>query len=134
MAIFILLLLAGLAMFTLSAARIHAHFFADTYAKEQAGLFADSVLEAALMKIEANRTDLSFTSPDGRFTAAVAVERCYVVSGYNDENANCKKGVNVTVIDTPASHGYMLLRLEVNGTADSFLTPIRITKRTLQRP
>ncbi len=129
-----LLLLAGLAMFTLSAARIHAHFFADTYAKEQAGLFADAVLEAALMKIEANRTDLSFSSPDGRFAGAVTVERCYVTQSYNDENANCKKGVNVTLIDTPASNGYMLLRIEVNSTAGSFLTPIRITKRTLQRP
>ncbi len=134
MAIFMLLLLAGLAMLTLSYARIHAHFFADTYTKEQAELFADSVTEAALMRIEANESKLDFLSPKGRFRAHVQVERCYVLPSYKDENANCKRGINVTFIDTPASNGYMMLRIEVNSTKDAFLSPIRIYRRTLQRP
>lgn len=133
-AIFMLLLLGGLAVLTLSYARLHAQFFADSYNKEQAQIFMQSALEAALMRIEANRSDLHFLSHDGRFEADVEVERCYIYEKSEHNNSNCTPS-NTTAIQTPQSNGYMLLRITVQSRPDpKILTPIRITQRSLQRP
>ncbi len=129
-----LLLLSGLAVLTLSYARLHAKFFADSYNKEQAQIFMQSALEATLMRIEANKSDLHFLSEDGRFEATAVVERCYIYQGSEHNNSNCTPA-NTEVIQTPQSNGYMLLRLTVQSRPNPKIsTPIRITQRSLQRP
>ncbi len=134
MAIFMLLLLSGLATLTLSYARLHVRFFADSYNKEQASLFMQSALEATLMKIEANQSDLRFFSPDGKFEAVGVVERCYIYQKSEHNNTNCTPA-NTVVIQTPQSNGYMIIRLFVRSLPSAkILSPIRITQRSLQRP
>ena len=140
MAIFILLLLAGLGVLTMKYVKIKANHFADSFVKEQAELFADSVIEATLLKIEGvdRKKDgcptlFRFTSPDGRFEANVSLLSYYLYKGKdNDGGSYC---TNVVAIQTPESHGYVLLELNLTSRPGSKVAnPVRIYRRTLQRP
>ena len=138
MAIFMLLLLAGLAMITMKYVRIHARHFVDSYNKEQAQLFMQSVIESALMQIEGTRRNggciqnLDYIAPDNRFEANVTVEKYFIYKPSKNDIDSC--GV-VQEIETPQSNGYILMRVVVESRKGAkVLSPIRITKRTLQRP
>jgi len=135
MAIFVLLLLGGLSVLTLQYVRIHATLFADSYTKERAEIFWQNALEAALMRIEANKSDLNMTSDDGAFRSYVEVEKCYLYrNNKNHPNVNCPAD-KVEAISTEESNGYMLLKIVVESTPHAkVLTPVRITRRSLQRP
>ncbi len=140
MAIFILLLLAGLGVLTMKYVKIKAHHYADSFIKEQAELFADSVVEATLLKIEGVdrvtegcKTSFGFVSPDKRFEANVSVLRYYLYKGLdNDRKSYC---FNVVAVQTRESHGYVLLELNVTTRSGARVqNPVRIHRRTLQRP
>ncbi len=141
MAIFMLLLLSGLAVLTMKYVRIHATHYIDSYNKEQAELFADSVTEAAIMKIEGYKRDngclkkLHFDSPDGKFEANVTILAYYLYQGKDNEGNTIPSCDIVRAIQTRESHGYVLMELVVASKAGAKVaTPIRITRRTLQRP
>ncbi len=138
MAIFMLLLLAGLSVVTLKFVRIHAKQYVDSYNKEQAQLFMQSVVEATLMRIHGYRRNgdclrtISFLSPDQRFEANVTIEKYYVFDKSANNMQNCPIAQEIT---TPQSNGYVLMSVVVSSTDDAKIgRPIRMTKRTLQRP
>ncbi len=138
MAIFMLLLLAGLAMITMKYVRIHARHFVDSYNKEQAQLFMQSVIESALMQIEGTRRNggciqnLDYIAPDGKFEANVSIEKYFIYKPSKNDIASCPI---LQEIQTPQSNGYILMRVVVESRKGAkVLSPIRITKRTLQRP
>ena len=142
MAIFMLLLLSGLAVLTMQYTRIHATHFVDSYNKEQAELFMDSVIEATLLKIEGRDRQadgclrsLLFTSADNRFEANVTIEKYYMFQGKDNNGSEPPAGCPVQSIASPMSHGYVEFTVVVRSTDHAKVaTPIRITRKTLQRP
>ena len=152
MALFMILILGGAAVLTMKYVSISARHTADSYVREQAEIFARSVLEATILKMEGfDRSSgdclktLSFQSPDGKFDAAVAVTRYYLYKGVDNDGstlASCKdSGGNtlVTSIQTPESHGYAMIEIVVttnknNEKIGDFVNPVRITLRSLQHP
>ena len=140
MAIFIILILSGAAALTLKYVSIHAKHTADSYIKEQAEIFMQSVIEATILKIEGNNNDcetsLIFYSDDKRFIADVNITRYYLKDNNGSELSNCNR---VESIETEDSHGYTLIEavVETNNTnpkIKGFVSPIRIVERSLQRP
>ncbi len=138
MAIFMLLLLSGISILTLQAVRIHVKEYADSYNKEQAQLFLQSVIEAALLRIESFKRDkdciqrMNFIAPDKKFEANVTLQRYYIFDKDANNIQNCSI---VQEIATPQSNGYVLMNVVVSSTKNAkIVSPIRITKRTLQRP
>jgi len=147
MAIFILLILSGAAALTLKYVSIHAKHTADSYIKEQAEIFMQSVLEATILKIEgydrSSNSDceknLKFYSDDKRFIADVNITRYYLYKGKDNNGLGLSNCNRVKPIDTEESHGYTLIEVvvETNSTnpkIKGFVSPIRITTRSLQRP
>jgi len=147
MAIMMILLLSGAAIMTMKYVSISAEHITDSYVKEQAELFADSVLEAAILKVQGYDRNVSkdcltgfiTSSADGRFEANVTIEQYYLFNGVdNDGNTlnNCSIDNNIT---TRESHGYINLTVIVttNNThkkIKNFVSPVRIVRRSLQRP
>ena len=140
MAIFMILLLSGLGILTVKYVKISANHFADSFIKEQAELFLDSVVESSLLKIEGvdRKTqfcpkNFRFISPDGRFEANVTVIKYFLYKGKdNDGGSYC---TNVVAIETPESHGYVLMDINLSTRAGGRVkNPIFISTRTLQRP
>lgn len=138
LAIFMLLLLAGLAVVTLKLVRIHAKEYVDSYNKEQAQLFMQSVIEATLMRIQGYQRSgdcvrsIEFLSPDRRFEANVTIEKYYIFDKIANNMQNCSIAQEIT---TPQSNGYLLMNVIVSSTNSAKIgRPIRITLRTLQRP
>jgi len=149
MAIFIILLLAGASVLTLKYTSISAKHFADSYIKEQAEIFSQSVLETTILKIEGtDRTNECLTgftllSDAGKFTADVNISKYYLY-GDDYDNANgtgCDKtnNGNIKRIQTEESNGYVLINIVVqtnksNKKIGNYISPIRIVTRSLQRP
>ena len=138
MAIFMLLLLSGAAILTLKAVRIHVREYADSYNKEQAQLFLQSVIEASLMRIEGFYRNgkclrqINFISPGKKFEANVTITKYYV---FDKDANNIEHCPIVQEITTPQSNGYVQMFVVVHSTKSAkILSPIRLTKRTLQRP
>lgn len=131
-----ILLLSGMMIVVLRYASVGAKHTADSYVREQAELLVQSAIEQTLLKIsEQNRTAdgcLRFPNisepPQERgkkYTVFVEIKRYYM---YGE---GCANELNVT-IESPESHGYVLLHVEVNASIDG--TPkVRILRKTLQR-
>ena len=145
MAIFMILILAGASVLILKYTSISAKHFADSYIKEQAEIFAQSVLETTLLKIEGtNRskeclTTLSLISADEKFNADVNVTDYYLYGDdYDDANGTNCDSVKQE-IQTEESNGYVLIEIVVetnsaNSKIGNYISPIRIVTRSLQRP
>ena len=145
MAIFIILILAGASVLTLKYTSISAKHFADSYIKEQAEIFSQSVLETTILKIEGTDrtnkclTDFNLTSADGKFTAEVNISKYYL---YGNDYANATGTDCDSVkkeIQTDESNGYVLINIVVqtnktNKKIGDFISPVRIVTRSLQRP
>ena len=147
MAIFMILVLSGAAVLTMQYVSIGAKHVADSYIKEQAEIFARSVLEATVLKIEgydrSTNSDclqtLSFSSPDGRLNAQVSITRYYLYQGKDNDGsarANCSI---VTPINSIESHGYTMIEIVVttnknNNKIGNFIAPVRVVLRSLQHP
>ncbi len=136
-ALMIILLVSGIATVTMKYASINAQHYADSYTREQAELFMQSVTEATLLRISAyNRSsggcmsDLNITSSDGKFQAAIIIERYYLSDGSTCNN------VAFTPIQSEESHGMISMNIvvESNASNSKILHSIRLTRRSLQRP
>jgi len=139
-AVFMILLVSGLGILTVKYVKISARHFADSYVREQAELFLDSVIESTLLKIEGIRRQpgrcpekFTFISPKGRFEANVTIVKYFMYQGLDNEGKpTCD---NVEAIYTPESHGYLLLDINLSTISGSqVVNPLFIHKRTLQRP
>lgn len=136
-ALMIILVMGGIVTVTMKYASINVQHYADSYTREQAELFLQSTTEAALLRIEAyNRgsnqcmSDVNITSSDGRFNAAVTVERYYLADGSVCSNTPYE------TIQTEESHGMVSIKVvvESNTSNPKVLHPIRLERRSLQRP
>ncbi len=145
MALFIILILAGASVLTLKYTSISAKHFADSYIKEQAEIFSQSVLETTLLKIEGtDRSDkclttLTLTSADGKFDADVNVTKYYLYGDDYDNATGTDCDSVKQEIQTEESNGYVLIEIVVqtnssNSKIGSYVSPVRIVTRSLQRP
>jgi len=96
-----------------------------------------SATEAALLEISGHdRTaqgclrDLNITSADGRFIAQITIQRYYLADG-----TTCT-GTLSTPIQSEESNGFitMYVIVETNTSNPKILHPIRLVRRSLQRP
>ncbi|MDD5385803.1 MAG: hypothetical protein PHQ22_01240 [Sulfuricurvum sp.] len=133
----IILFIGGIVSVTMRYASLGAKHYADSYTREQAELFLQSAAEATLLRISAyNRSsggcmsDLNITSSDGRFNAVVTIERYYLADGTACNN------VAYTPIQSEESHGMVSMKVVVtsDNTNTKILHPIRLERRSLQRP
>lgn len=136
-ALMIILVISGIVTVTMKYASINAQHYADSYTREQAELFMQSATEAALLQISGhNRTtqgclrDLNITSSDSRFIAQVTVEKYYLADG-----TICTGGLSVP-IQSEESHGIIIMNIivETNASNSKVLHPVRLERRSLQRP
>ena len=144
MALFIILILAGASVLTLKYSSISAKHFADSYIKEQAEIFAQSVLETIILKIEGTDrsqkclTDFNLTSADEKFTGHVNISKYYLYGDDYDDATACSSSVKQK-IKTEESNGYVLINIVVetnasNSKIGNYISPVRIVTRSLQRP
>ncbi len=136
-AIGMILLISGMMIVVLRYASIGAKHTADSYVREQAELLVQSAVEQTLLEIsKQNRsTDGCLRFPNitqppeergKKFTVFVEIQRYYM---YGE---TCADANLYTPIESPESHGYVLLHVEVNASIDG--TPkVRILRKTLQR-
>jgi len=139
-AIIILLLVATLMAVVAKVSFMSVKHTSDTYMQERARLFLRSVIENSLMAIEGyerNSTNkclknIYFTDESNMFDANVTVLRYYC---YDLKKCPCG-GDLVKKIDTPQSHGYVLMkvRVESNLSNPRVDKKIVIIQTTLQRP
>lgn len=135
-ALTILIFVGGIVTVTLKYASINVNHYVDSYTREQAELFMQSATEAALLRISAfDRSggtcmkELNVTSPDQRFNALVSVERYYLADG-----SGCTNVPYTPITHTP-SHGMLSMRVVVTTASSAkVLHPIRLERRSLQRP
>jgi len=145
MAIAMILILSGAAIMTLKYVSISAKHISDSYIKEQAEIFAQSIMEATILKIEGHvrnassscLNNLVFHSADSKFDANVTISKYYLYNGVDNDGGNYCAGLNVN-INTRESHGYVMIETVVttnqNNAKIKGSTPVRIVKRSLQRP
>jgi hypothetical protein len=137
-AIMIILIISGLMVVVLQYSRIAAKHTSDTYVREQLELYLNSVVEMTLLEIsQRNRSvsgclsapsSLSTVTKKGvSYSANVSIKRYYL---YKDEN--CGPALS-HYIQTPETHGMVLMEIEALATVDGNTTA-RILRRTLQRP
>lgn len=133
----IILFIGGIVTVTMRYASLGAKHYADSYTREQAELFLQSATEAALMRISAyDRTDgsclgtLTVRSSDNKFNADITIERYYLADGTTCNN------VAYTPIQSEESNGMISMRVIVttDNTNTKILHPIRLERRSLQRP
>jgi len=145
MAIFMILLLAGASVLILKYTSISAKHFADSYIKEQAEIFSQSVLETTLLKIEGTDrsseclTTLTLKSEDSKFIADINITKYYLY-GKDYTNATGTNCSNVKKeIESEESNGYVLIDIIVQSNSSEakigkYISPVRIVTRSLQRP
>ena len=140
-AIMIILIISGLMVVVLQYSRIAAKHTSDTYVREQLELYLNSVVEMTLLEIsQRNRSTLGcLSAPSGlvtvtkkgvSYSANVQIKRYYLLTGSLDADY-C--GVLTQPIQTPETHGMVLMEIEALATVDGNTTA-RILRRTLQRP
>jgi hypothetical protein len=141
----IILFIGGIVTVTMRYASLGAKHYADSYTREQAELFMQSATEAALLRISGkNRSTLAecanefnITSSDSRFTAEINVTNYYLLGGKDNDGLTWNCGIDRNVsIDTPESHGMinMTVIVESNNSNPKILHPVRLQRRSLQRP
>ncbi len=134
-----IIIVSGMMIVVLKYASISARHVSDSYVREQAELYLNSVIERALLAISAH--DRSSGCLDAipiadrvvravTYSANVNIENYYLLAG-SDDAGFC--GVLSVPITTEESHGYVFMDIEVIATVDSEQR-VRIIRRTLQRP
>ena len=135
-ALVIVLLVGGMLTLVLKYASIAPQHTINSYLQEQAILFLRSSIEHALLDISAydrsggqcwSQAHYSLDSGHGKSYHALIRAEHYYLKGEHCSN------VPTHSIDTPESHGYVLLRVEVNATLDG-VPKVRIIRKTLQHP
>jgi len=140
-ALFVIVLVAGVISLALRYAKSSIIKTTNIYEKESAELFLNSAVELSLLAISGykrnstNRClkDINITSNDKRFIAKVHIKWYYLTSGSNDV-LYCSDLTHQ--ISTEESHAMAMLEIEVdsNDTNPKNTIPLRIIRRTLQRP
>ncbi|MDD3344241.1 MAG: hypothetical protein PHR87_11790 [Sulfurospirillaceae bacterium] len=140
-ALIVIVMISGIMTIAMKYATISVKQTSDAYAKESAELFMDSAVELTLLAIsgyDRNTSnhclkDVNITSADGRYLADVNITTYYLLGGSAD-CTNC--GALCTPIQTEESHGMVMLEVvvETNNTNPRNDQPIRLIRRTLQRP
>ena len=136
-AIIILILIASLMSVVVKISFMSVHHTQSTYLQQRAQLFMQSAVENAIMAIEGYKRnsdclrDISFIDENGMFEANITVLRYYCYD-LND----CPCGSLVKQIETPKSHGYVLMKVVVESNLSNprIEKKIRLEKITLQRP
>jgi hypothetical protein len=135
--IFFMVILSGILSITMKYANISSKQTADLFVKEQAELFLRSATEMALLGISGHDKtiagneclhDIKVISDDQRFIADINISNYFLI---NSETCDLK-----TVIQTEESNGMIMMNIvvETNNTHPKNSTPIRITRRMLQKP
>ena len=138
-ALIIMLLIATLMVIVVKFAFVSVKHTSDSYLQQKAQLFMHSVIENSLLAIEGYDRKASnncleymtFKDENKQFIANVDVLKYYC---YDADDCPCD---NKVLINTPESHGYVLLKVsvETNDTnAKNNQKKIKIEKTTLQRP
>lgn len=143
-ALMIILVISGIVTVTMKYASINAQHYADSYTREQAELFLQSATEAALFKISGYDRNTSkdciktmeINSSDNRFSANVNISTYYLYNGLDNNDVNLTNCDRISSIQTPESHGMidMTITVKSNSTNPKILHPVRLTRRSLQRP
>lgn len=129
-----ILLLSGMMIVVLRYASVGAKHTADSYVREQSELLVQSAVEQTLLAISGHDRsggdcltsfDASATNRATLYRAHVTIERYYMYG----ETCN---NVPTVSIESPESHGYVLLHVEVNATVDG-TQKVRILRKSLQR-
>jgi type II secretory pathway pseudopilin PulG len=134
--IFFMVILSTILTITMRYAKSSSKETVDLYVREQAELFAQSAMELALLGIQDhNRSvgclhEVRVISEDKRFVADINITDYFLYSG--DTNPCDRKNS----IDTEESNGMILMEMvvETNSSHPKNSTPIRITKRMIQKP
>ena len=140
-AIMIILIISGLMVVVLQYSKIAAKHTSDTYTREQLELYLNSVVEMTLLEISKRDRKISgcLSTPSGlipvtkkgvSYSANVQIKRYYLLAGSLDAGY-C--GGLTQPIETPETHGMVLMEIEALATVDGNTTA-RILRRTLQRP
>ncbi len=138
-AIMMILLVSGMMIVALKYASIGAKHISDSYVREQAELYMNSVIEKTLLAISGrDRAALgclppytdTITKRGTLYSAHVDVTRYYLLAGSADAGY-C--GGLTQPIETEESHGMVMLHVEVNATVDGE-RKVRLLRRTLQHP
>ncbi len=142
-ALFVIVLIAGLVSLALRYAKSSIVKTTNIYEKESAELFLNSAVELSLLAISGYKRgnsngclkDINITSKDQRFIAHIHIKWYYLLGGSQDA-IYCNNDGLTHLISTEDSHGMAMLEIEVdsNNTHPKNSTPLRIIRRTLQRP
>ena len=132
----IILFIGGIVTVTMRYASLGAKHYADSYTREQAELFMQSATEAALLKISGHNrnsgclSDFNISSSDNRFAAQITVKKYYLADG-----TTCGGSLSEP-IQTEESNGMidMTVIVESNNSNPKILHPVRLVRRSLQRP
>ena len=137
--VFLMVILSALLTIAMKYVRIGTKQTEDFYLKEQAELFLNSSIELALLGIEGydKSTNMGFLknikiySKDKKFIANINVTKYFI---YKKEH-NITDSVRVP-IESEKLSGMVLIEAEVktNPNNPKISTPIRIVRRSLQRP
>ena len=103
----------------------------DLYLKERAQLFMQSAIEVALLGISKDATclnELHIISEDKRFFADINITNYYLAN-----SVGCDRE---TLIQTPELNGMVMMDVVVtsNDANPKNTRPLRLTRRTMQRP
>lgn len=145
----IILFIGGIVTVTMRYASLGAEHYADSYAREQGELFMQSATEAALLRISSYDRNItkdcirtinvslpSVKDNSTLFNASITINRYYLFNGLDNNDVNLTACDRIVSIQTPESHGMidMSVVVESNNTNPQILHPVRLERRSLQRP
>jgi len=137
-ALIIMLLMATLMVVVVKFAFVSVKHTSDSYLIQRAQLFMQSSMENAILAIEGNDRksngclrNIRFIDENGMFEANITILRYYC---FDENDCNCSDLTKT--IQTPQSHGYVLMKIAVesNTSHPRIDKKIRLEKVTLQRP
>ncbi len=134
--IFFMVILSTILTITMKYANTSSKKTLELYEKEQAELFMQSAMELALLGISGHDKSsgclhtIKIISDDKRFIADINITNYFL---YNGESAPCDRKNS---IQTEESNGMVLINatVETNSSHPKNSHPIRLTRRSLQRP
>jgi hypothetical protein len=143
----IILFVGGIVTVTMRYASLGAQHYADSYTREQAELFMQSATEAALLRLSAfdrssghcmQDVNISLPSKDGTalFYADVIIHKYYLSDGTGCIEKDINGDDLNETIQTEESNGMIDMSVVVrsNNSNPKILHPIRLERRSLQRP
>ncbi len=111
-AIMLILFIGSIVLIGIKYARVGVNHYADTYLKEQARLYMQSIKERVLYDISKNKckSSFSYTTKIGNEEFTAKAEARYF---YHDKAPIKCNGANDMQIQSPQSNGMIALKIEV---------------------